>query len=146
MPLPFEYQNASRQFDQFMIESRDNAGLATTNMSWNMVVGVLHCFRSRLSIEQALLFADALPPVVRAIFVENWNPALPRKEFGTYASMLADVRSVRSQHNFSTENAIPAVAAALCNNIDMVTFLHALKQLPPEAQKYWLSGQGMERS
>ena len=139
MPIPFEYQNASRQFDQFMIESRDNAGLATTNMTWNMVVGVFHAFRSRLSLEQALLFADALPPVMRAIFVENWDPTLPTKEFGTVQSMLADVRSVRSRHNFSTPDAIAAVATALRNNIDMVTFLRTLKQLPPAAQDYWLS-------
>ena len=33
MPMPFEYQNASRQFEQFMIDARDCAGLATTNIS-----------------------------------------------------------------------------------------------------------------
>ncbi|MYM36459.1 DUF2267 domain-containing protein [Duganella sp. FT94W] len=139
MPIPFEYQNASRQFDRFMVESRDNAGLATTNMAWNMVVGVFHAFRARLSLEQALIFADALPPVVRALFLENWDPTLPSKEFDTFEAMLDDVRSVRRRHNFSTANAIPAVATALRNNIDIVTFLRALEQLPPAAQNYWLS-------
>jgi uncharacterized protein (DUF2267 family) len=138
MPLPFEYQNASRQFDQFMVDCRDNAGLATTNMTWNMVVGVLHAYRSRLTLEQALRFANVLPPVIRAIFVEDWTPA-PPKPFGTTEQMMADVRAVRHRHNFATSNAIHAVAAALRKQIDMVALMHVLAQFPPEAQQYWLA-------
>lgn len=63
MTLPFEYQNASLEFERFMVDARDLAGLSTTNMAWNMVVGVLHTFRKRLSIQEALRFADVLPPV-----------------------------------------------------------------------------------
>lgn len=137
MPLPFEYQNASRQFDQFMIDARDFAGLPTTNMAWNMVVGVLHTFRRRLPVQDALTFADAMPPVVRALFVGHWDIHQPLAEFGTPEALLDEVRSVRHQHNFSTDNAIQAVAAALRKNVDPVNFERALQKLPPAAQAYW---------
>lgn len=141
MPLPFEYQNASRQFDQFMIDARDNAGLATTNMTWNMVIGVLHTFRRRLSAQDALRFADALPPVVRALFLENWDITQPIAEFGSAQQLLEEVRAVRFQHNFSPDNAVQAVAAALRKNIDLQEFERVLKTLSANARHYWSDGQ-----
>jgi len=137
MPLPFEYQNASRQFDQFMVDARDFAGLATTNMTWNMVIGVLHTFRRRLAPQDVLRFADALPPVLRALFLEEWDINQPVAEFGTAEQLLAEVRSVRNQHNFSPDNAIPAVAAAVRKNIDIIEFERVLSELSPAAQAYW---------
>ena len=137
MPMPFEYQNASRQFEQFMIDARDFAGLATTNMSWNMVVGVLNAFRSRLTIPQSLLFADALPPVLRALYVEHWNVDQPLREFDTPEKMLDEIRSVRRQHNFAPEHAISAVAAALKKNMDPEVYQRMISRLPLQAQGYW---------
>lgn len=137
MPMPFEYQNASRQFEQFMIDARDCAGLATTNMSWNMVIGVLHTFRSRLPVEQALAFADALPPVLRALFVEHWDVSQPVRSFGTPEELLDEVRSVRRQHNFAPPHAIRAVAEALRKNVDPEVYQRAMSKLAPAAQAYW---------
>ena len=137
MPMPFEYQNASRQFEQFMIDARDCAGLATTNMSWNMVIGVLHTFRSRLPVEQALAFADALPPVLRALFVEHWDVSQPVRSFGTPEELLDKVRSVRRQHNFAPPHAIRAVAEALRKNMDPEVHQRAMSKLAPAAQAYW---------
>lgn len=37
-------------------------------------MGVLHTFRKRLSVGQALRFADILPPLRRAMSVEDWSP------------------------------------------------------------------------
>lgn len=137
MTLPFEYQNASLEFERFMVDARDLAGLSTTNMAWNMVVGVLHTFRKRLSIQEALRFADVLPPVLRAIFVEGWSPAEVAAGFGTEEELLAEVRSVRHEHNFSPSNAIEAVAAALRRHVDVVSLERVLSGLPPGAQQYW---------
>jgi uncharacterized protein (DUF2267 family) len=137
MTLPFEYQNASLEFERFMIDARDLAGLSTTNMAWNMVVGVLHTFRKRLSVDQALRFADVLPPVLRALFVEDWHPSEPLVDFGTEEELLAEVRSVRHEHNFSPPNAVAAVAAALRRHVDVDSLERALSGLPPGAQRYW---------
>ncbi len=142
MPLPFEYQNASLQFDQFMVDARDLADLATTNMAWNMVIGVLHTFRRRLPVQQALWFADALPPVLRALFVEHWDTTQPIAEFGSPQAMIEEVRSVRRQHNFSPDHAIEPVAAAVRKHVDPQAFEQTLNRLPAPARAYWESPRG----
>jgi uncharacterized protein (DUF2267 family) len=38
-----------------------------------MVQGVLQTFRRRLEISEAIRFAGVLPPVLRAIFVADWD-------------------------------------------------------------------------
>ncbi|MDP3832473.1 MAG: DUF2267 domain-containing protein [Hydrogenophaga sp.] len=137
MTLPFEYQNASLDFERFMVDARDYAGLATTNMAWNMVVGVLHTFRRRLTIKQVIQFSLVLPPVIRSLFLEQWNPDQEVTGFGTEEQLLAEVRSIRPEHNFSPQNAISAVADALRNRVDRVEFTRVLAELPPEASKFW---------
>jgi uncharacterized protein (DUF2267 family) len=137
MPLPFEYQNASLEFERFMTDARDYAGLATTNMAWNMVVGVLHTFRRRLTLHQVIEFSSILPPVLRALFLEHWNPDQEVADFGTEEQLLAEVRSVRTEHNFSPPDAIAAVARALRNRVEPRELARALSQLPPGAAQFW---------
>lgn len=142
MTLPFQYQNASLEFERFLVDARDQAGLATTNMAWNMVVGVLHTFRRRLTVRQVIQFSAVLPPVIRALFLEQWDPDQAVTGFGTEAQLLEEVRSVRPAHNFSPQNAIAAVARALRSRVDQAEFDRVLAELPPEAAKYW-SGDGV---
>ena len=137
MTLPFEYQNPTLQFERFMVDARDCASLATTNMAWNMVVGVLHAFRNRLSVNQALAFAAVLPPMIRALFIEDWNPQQAVLPFGEPADWLADVRSVRPEHNFSPPDAVVSVATALSRHVDTQAFERVLALLPAEARRYW---------
>jgi uncharacterized protein (DUF2267 family) len=120
-----------------MVDARDNAGLATTNMAWNMVVGVLHTFRRRLSVKQVLRFAEVLPPVLRALFIEGWDPDVVPAPFDSRAALLSEVRSVRHEHNFSPDNAIEAVAAALRGHVDTQAFDRVLADFPVGAQAYW---------
>jgi uncharacterized protein (DUF2267 family) len=57
--------------------------------------------------------------------------------FADRASLLAEVRALRSQHNFSPDNAITAVATALWMNTDRQRFRRVLLSLPAEARDYW---------
>ena len=120
-----------------MVAARDAAGLHTTNQAWNMVEGVLHAFRRRLTVDQALRFSDCLPPVVRALFVENWHPQAIPEPFGTREEILDEVRSVRHEHNFSPSNSVEAVAEALraCTDIDLLE--RVLSTLPIAARDFW---------
>jgi uncharacterized protein (DUF2267 family) len=120
-----------------MVDARDNAGLATTNMAWNMVVGVLHTFRRRLAVKQVLRFAEVLPPVLRALFIEGWDLDAVPAPFDSRAALLSEVRSVRHEHNFSPDNAIEAVAAALRGHVDTQAFDRVLADFPVGAQAYW---------
>jgi len=120
-----------------MTDARDCAGLPTTNMAWNMVVGVLHAFRWRLSVHQALSFAAVLPPMIRALFMEDWDLEQAVLPFGGPADWLVDVRSVRHRHNFSPPDAVASVATALRKHVDVVAFERVMARLPPEASRYW---------
>lgn len=124
-----------------MVAARDHAGLATTNMAWNMVVGVLQAFRRRLSLEQALRFADQLPPAVRGLFFEGWRPSEHIAEVGTAAEILEEVRSLRRDHNFSSDTAIESVGFALRQVIPSDAFDRSLEALPPGLRELW-SGLG----
>lgn len=82
MPIPMDIQHASEEFEAFLADARDRSGLATRNQTYTMTQGVLQAFRRRLSVADAIRFAGALPPVLRAIFVAEWNPEEPQAPFG----------------------------------------------------------------
>ncbi|MDI1302101.1 MAG: DUF2267 domain-containing protein [bacterium] len=137
MPVPSEYQRASQQFEKFMLDACEVSGLVTTHMAYNMVVGVLHTFRRRLSIRDALRFANALPPVLRALFVADWDADEPQRDFGDIASMTKEVKALRAAHNFSPDTAIHDVAVALRRNVNEGDFDQLLSTLPEGAREYW---------
>jgi uncharacterized protein (DUF2267 family) len=137
MPVPPEYQRASQQFEKFMLDARDISGLNTTHMAYNMVVGVLQTFRHRLTVADAIRFANVLPPVLRALFVADWNPNQPQLPFEDRGIMTREVQSLRAAHNFAPETAIRDVATALRRNLDESDFDHLLSTLPEGARDFW---------
>ena len=120
-----------------MLDARDISGLNTTNMAYNMVVGVLHTFRRRLSLKDAIRFANCLPPIIRAIFVSDWDPEQPQLEFTDRESMTKEVQSVRKEHNFSPDSAIHDIALALRRNVDQQEFDRLLATFPAGAREFW---------
>lgn len=137
MTLPPEYQRASQEFEKFMVDARDISGLATTNMAYTMVQGVLQAFRRRLNVRDAALFANVLPAVVRAIFVADWNTDEPQRAFEDRATMTKEVQSLRTAHNFAPDTAIQDVAKALRQNIDQAALDRVLAELPQGAVQFW---------
>lgn len=136
MTLPPEYQRASQEFEKFMVDARDISGLATTNMAYTMVQGVLQAFRRRLNVRDAALFANVLPAVVRAIFVANWNTDEPQRAFEDRATMTKEVQSLRAAHNFAPDTAIQDVAKALRQNIDQAALDRVLAERPKGAAQF----------
>jgi uncharacterized protein (DUF2267 family) len=139
MPVPPEYRRASIEFEKFLLDAREAADLTTTNQTYTMVQGVLQAFRRRLTIPEAIRFAGVLPPVLRAIFVADWNVDEPRRSFGDRAEMIREVQSLRTEHNFAPTTAIEAVAVALRKNIDEAKFDKELDTLPSAAREFWNS-------
>lgn len=74
MPMPYTYRHASAEFAAFLADAREALGLESDNATYTAVDAVFQVFRTRLSVEQALAFADLLPCVLRAIFVWRWHP------------------------------------------------------------------------
>ncbi len=102
-----------------------------------MVVGVLHAFRWRLQVTQVVAFAAVLPPMIRALFIEDWDPEKAALPFGEPADWLADVCSIRTRHNFSPPDAVASVASALRKHVDADAFESVLAHLPSGASRYW---------
>jgi len=139
MPVPVEYKRASMAFEQFMLDARDISGLATTHQTYTMVQGVFQAFRRRLDVKEAIRFANVLPPVLRALFVADWDLDEPRRPFEDRATMTREVQALRPDHNFAPESSIASVAAALHRNIDQAELDRVLASLPPGAQAFWAS-------
>jgi len=120
-----------------MVAARDAAGLQTTNMSWTMVEAVFQAFRRRLTVAQAIVFANALPPLLRALFLDGWQPEQAVLPFASREAITREVLSLRPQHNFSPPNAVGAVATALRQSLGDAVFARLLAQLPAEAAAFW---------
>lgn len=84
MTIPMEFQHASEEFEAFL---RDASGLTTCNQTYTMVQAVLHTFRRRLEVREAIWFAGVLPPILRALFVTDWDPDEPKLTFTTRADL-----------------------------------------------------------
>jgi uncharacterized protein (DUF2267 family) len=137
MPIPMDYQHASEEFERFLRDAISESGLTTRNQAYTMTQGVLQVFRRRLEVGDALKFASVLPPVLRAIFVSDWDLSEPKHPFESRELMTAEVKSLRGDHNFSPDTAIGDVAAALRKNLDEKEFDRVLALLPGEAVAFW---------
>ena len=137
MTWPLEYQRAAVDFERFMVAARNAAGLQTTNMAWTMVEGVLLTFRRRLTTPQTIEFAGVLPPLLRALFLEQWPVDEKTRPFSSRQAMTAEVQALRSLHNFSPSNAIEAVAVALRSSVDEAALNKVLASFPKEAAAFW---------
>ena len=73
MPVPAEYERASAQFYDYLVDVRDTAGLWSTHVAYTMTQGVFQVFRRRLSTKEAIAFANILPICLRALFVSDWD-------------------------------------------------------------------------
>lgn len=141
MTVPMEYRQASHDFDAFMVELRDHAMLQTMHQTYTMLQAVLYAFRRRLDVRQALAFAAILPPVLRAIFVSDWDVDVPPVPFGTEAEMMAEVRALRHNHNLSTDWAIRDVVTVLRRHVDPAAFERVLSDMPEGARDFWRIGE-----
>lgn len=137
MGVPQEYVHASRDFDRFMDDFMQIAMLETHPRSYAILRAVLHVFRDHLTIDDALRFAEILPAVLRAIFVENWYPAIEPPPFPDRASLTREVKAIRRDHNLASETSISEVAAALRRNVSNADLDRVLATLPAGAVEYW---------
>ena len=78
-----------------------------------------------------------LPPLLRALFLEQWHADEQPRPFSSRQAMTAEVQALRSPHNFSPSNAIEAVAIALRNSVDEAALNKVLASLPKEAAAFW---------
>jgi len=137
MVAPGEYQRATDHFYDFLKDLRDIAGFTTTNPAYTMTQGVFQVFRRRLELRDAIRFAGVLPAGLRALFVADWDPDEPPREFGDRECMTKEVLTLRPEHNYSTPTAIRDVARALRKHVDERALDRVLAEMPKPAAEFW---------
>lgn len=137
MPVPAEYERASDQFYKYLVDVRDVSGLWSTHVAYTMTQGVFQTFRRRLTLKEAIAFANTLPICLRALFVTDWDTDEPIRPFQDRATMTKEVQSLRSEHNFSPDTAIRDVASVLRRYTDVAAFEQFLASLPEGAKEFW---------
>ena len=137
MPMPLEYSQASHDFDRFVEDARIALDHTTRHQTYQTIESVFRVFRRRLALPDAIAFAGALPPVLRAIFVADWNTEDPVRAFSDRAAMTREVQQFRKNHDFSPDDAIAIIASILKRNVDPVAFGRTMSQLPEEARAFW---------
>lgn len=138
--MPLEYRQASADFDAFMKDLVASSMLTSSHQAYTMLQAVLQVFRRRLTIAEAISFANVLPPVLRAIFVSDWDVDLPKSPFAERDELMKEVRAFRHDHNLSTETAIEDVTSAIRRHVDPVAFDRVMRTLSAEARGFWSTG------
>lgn len=137
MTVPPDFVHASRDLERFLLDARESLSHATTHQTWYSVLGVFVTFRARLSVPQVVAFSQALPPILGAMFLFEWDPEAKPKPFAPRAELAKEAQAFRIEHSFLPDSAIEDVAAALWRHVDRRSFERMLAKLPPEARAFW---------
>lgn len=137
MPMPQEYFFASRDFEAFMEALKRISLLQTTHQCYTMVEAVFHVLRNRMSTREAVGFAGCLPPVLRAIFVSDWDVEALPLPMADRAGLQREILAFRHNHNLSTPSALEDVGAALRETLGMTEFDRLLAAMPTELSRFW---------
>lgn len=109
-------------------------------MAYTVTQGVFQAFRRRLSLEDAIRFANILPAGLRALFVADWNPEENIKSFSCSPDeIINEVQALREIHNFTylTDKPVKNVFDALIKYIDKNKFDEFMNTQPREAMEFW---------
>lgn len=137
MPMPQEYQRATLIYDQILGDLCDELDLTTRNQAYTLLQSVLLVFRRRLTAPQILTFSAHLPPIVRAIFVKDWEPDAHSPQFGDEKDLVEEVKNLRRAHNFAAANAIHGVTKVLRRYMDEAKLDATLAAISDDVVAFW---------
>lgn len=137
MTVPMDYRRASDLFEALLKELADVAGLDTRNQAYTMLDGVFRAFRRRLSLADAIAFAQLLPPLLRALFIADWDHASPPATDWDRETLTREVQALRRHHNFAPDSAIADVTTVLRRHLHAEALDALLTRLPEGARAFW---------
>ena len=140
MPMPQEITQASKQFMELLGDLKEGSFLQTHNQSYAMLRAVLHEFRKYMTIGQAIAFANGLPTIVRAIFVENWKPAAQPSAPLSRRDFVDAVITRLSPHHVPPDSIVSDVFALLAARGEPAKIADVIDSLPTELKQLWDEG------
>lgn len=135
--MPMRYAHAGPAFDAFVADAKEALGLVTSHQTYTAVQAVLWVFRRRLTVPQAVAFGQWLPPVLAAIYLQDWDPTQPPVPFADRVTLTAEAKAVRGDHNFAPDDVIAQVAGALRRHGDARALDALLATFPEGAVAFW---------
>jgi uncharacterized protein (DUF2267 family) len=135
--FPAEYQRATDDLYDFLQTLRDISMFTDSHPPYTITQAVFQVFRRRLSLRDAVRFAQVLPAGLRALFVADWDPDEPTRAFVSREEMTRELRDLRPEHNYSEDTSIADVAKALRLHVDEEALDRVLATLPAGAADYW---------
>ena len=137
MPMPFTYRHATDEFRDFLAKLRQETLIASDNVLYTGTEAVLHSFRARLTVQQAVDFANLLPAVLRAIFVQDWNTAKARQPWPDRQTLRAEMLALRRDHNVCPQGLLEALLTAIPATMRRLDLDRLLESIGPEATDFW---------
>lgn len=137
MPMPWTYRHATKEWHAFLEDVKERMSLVSDNSAYTAIDAVFQVFRRRLTAQQGLDFASALPSVLRAIFVKDWDVIADPVPFASRERLTEEAKKVRVDHNLTPDNAIEATAWAVRRCTNQRDFERVLAKLPYEAKAFW---------
>jgi len=135
--FPPEYQRSTDDFYGYLQTLRDIALFTDCQPPYTITQAVFQVFRRRLSLPDAIRFAQVLPVGLRALFVADWNPDEPTRAFGSREEMTRELLELRPKHNYSGDTSIRDVARALRLHVDEAALDSLLGRLPSGSVEFW---------
>lgn len=132
--------NDTVQKTQIWLKSLEEDGpFDSEAQAYSALRAVLHSFRDRLTVDEAVKFASQLPMLVRGIYFEGWRPPLApnsweqsREDF--YASIK---ESLPRNETIDPEHASMAVFRLLKREMSPGLVENAKAQLPGPIKELW---------
>jgi uncharacterized protein (DUF2267 family) len=137
MPMPWTYRQATREWQAFLADAKAAMEVTSDNVAFTAVEGVLRAFRSRLTPQQAIDFAQVLPCVLRALFVADWQIGESSVSSGNRADWTREAMALRPHHNLTPLNCVAATAHALRKSVLKEDLDRVLATLPAFATEFW---------
>lgn len=134
--MPWTYRHPEKEWHGFLEDIREILGTPSSNVAYTAAEGVLIAFRCRLTPVQVMEFADDLPCVVRALFLQGWRLQSSRP-WGTQTDYVAEAKSLRRDHNFAGDHVLEAVSFALHRAMGVDRLETAVARIGPEAAEFW---------
>jgi uncharacterized protein (DUF2267 family) len=135
MTIPLDVTSATEQMETWVAELQARAMLGSVNQSFPMLRAVLQEVRDRVTVDDALRLADALPALVRGVMLEAWHPQEPNS--GAGRPFLEAVKARLAGHHAPPDSIVEDVLAVLVQHIYPQYLQVLTARLPSELRAAW---------
>lgn len=136
MTQPYDVQFASEHYQGWLAALERRAMLSTRNQSQAMFRTVLIELRKYLTTDQTMIFADCLPPLPRALFLEGWRPSIAL-EISSADALTQEVIDSLSPHQVPPRSIVADVFFVLASESTAGNATMMREALPEKLKPLW---------